>query len=139
MLIKRTRSEKQIAASRANGKRSKGPVTALGKSISSRNAVKHGFRASEVRDLQLNPVRFAEITQQHALELDPQNPEETALIDEMATALCRAETVWALMMSPGDLPHRQAALFSARLRFGANYVKALSKFRALRRRRCAGR
>src|SRR5258708_3387712 len=36
-------SEKQIAANRANAKRSTGPKSALGKSKSSRNAVRHGL------------------------------------------------------------------------------------------------
>jgi len=36
-------SEKQIAANRANAKRSTGPKTALGKMVSSRNAYRHGL------------------------------------------------------------------------------------------------
>lgn len=36
-------SEKQIAANRANAKRSTGPTSRLGKLRSSRNALKHGF------------------------------------------------------------------------------------------------
>lgn len=36
-------SERQIAANRANAKRSTGPKSALGKSRSSRNAVRHGL------------------------------------------------------------------------------------------------
>ena len=133
MLTKRPRTEKQIAASRANGKRSQGPVTPMGKAISSRNAVKHGFRSNQVRDLLLNPERLAQISQEHALDLNPQNPEEARLIDEMATARCSAESVWAMMQSPGTA-HRREALLNARLRFGADFVKALAKLLALRRR-----
>jgi hypothetical protein len=36
-------SEKQIAANRANAKRSTGPKTAVGKTVSSRNAFGHGL------------------------------------------------------------------------------------------------
>jgi hypothetical protein len=36
-------SEKQIAANRANAKRSTGPKTAVGKTVSSRNAFRHGL------------------------------------------------------------------------------------------------
>jgi hypothetical protein len=39
-------SERQIAANRANAKRSTGPKTAAGKLRSSRNALKHGLSAS---------------------------------------------------------------------------------------------
>ena len=36
-------TDKQIAANRANAKRSTGPKTALGKMVSSRNAYSHGL------------------------------------------------------------------------------------------------
>ncbi|MFO1050550.1 MAG: hypothetical protein U1E52_21960 [Geminicoccaceae bacterium] len=41
----RPRTPAQIAASRRNGSRSRGPVTAAGKARASRNAVKHGLTA----------------------------------------------------------------------------------------------
>ncbi|MGB5901670.1 MAG: hypothetical protein WBH00_02375 [Xanthobacteraceae bacterium] len=51
---------KQIAANRANAKRSTGPKTAAGKARSRRNAFKHGFSV----DLELTPelaARFVDI------------------------------------------------------------------------------
>src|SRR5947209_12059187 len=42
------RTEAQIAASRANGLKSRGPVTAEGKAISRRNALKHGMAGEGV-------------------------------------------------------------------------------------------
>jgi hypothetical protein len=45
-------SEKQIAANRANAKRSTGPKTPAGKMASSRNAFRHGLSSP----LQLNPI-----------------------------------------------------------------------------------
>jgi len=48
-------TEKQIAANRANAKKSTGPKTALGKLKSSRNAFKHGLS----RPLRLDPVTSA--------------------------------------------------------------------------------
>lgn len=43
-------SEKQIAANRANAKRSTGPKTAAGKSRSRRNAFRHGLSFGMARD-----------------------------------------------------------------------------------------
>lgn len=43
-------SEKQIAANRANAKRSTGPKTAVGKSRSRRNAFRHGLSLGMARD-----------------------------------------------------------------------------------------
>ena len=48
-------TEKQIAANRANAKRSTGPKTAAGRSKSSRNAHRHGLSCP----LQLDPVASA--------------------------------------------------------------------------------
>jgi hypothetical protein len=39
-------SESKIAANRRNGRKSRGPRTAAGKSIASRNALRHGFAAA---------------------------------------------------------------------------------------------
>ncbi len=41
----------RIAASRSNGRRSRGPRTAAGKSVARRNAVRHGLSAIKLRDL----------------------------------------------------------------------------------------
>src|SRR5882762_2484391 len=50
-------SEKQIAANRANAKRSTGPKTVAGKMSSSRNAFRHGLSAP----LQLDPIMSAKV------------------------------------------------------------------------------
>jgi hypothetical protein len=50
-------SPSQIAASRANGRKSRGPRTAAGKAASSRNALRHGLTA----DLRRNPTLMAEM------------------------------------------------------------------------------
>lgn len=50
-------SERKIAANRANGRKSRGPRTAAGKAIASRNAVKHGLAAMTYRD----PVPTSEL------------------------------------------------------------------------------
>jgi hypothetical protein len=59
-------SERQIAASRLNGRKSRGPRTTAGKSIASRNAVRHGLAAVRSRQ-----------------------PIETSDLERLAKALCR--------------------------------------------------
>jgi hypothetical protein len=50
-------SEKQIAANRANAKRSTGPKTVAGKMASSRNAYRHGLSGP----MQLDPIISAKV------------------------------------------------------------------------------
>jgi hypothetical protein len=53
-MAKRPRTEAQRAASRANGRRSRGPKTATGKDKSRRNALRHGLRATTLEILPSN-------------------------------------------------------------------------------------
>ena len=76
-------SEKQIAANRANAKKSTGPKTAAGRSKSSRNALRHGLSAP----LRLDPVtsvKAAAIAQ--ALARDGASEEQLAAAAEYAEA-----------------------------------------------------
>ena len=54
-------TEKQIQASRANGARSKGPVTPAGKQNSSRSSTRHGLLCRSVVLAEESPDRFAEL------------------------------------------------------------------------------
>jgi len=46
-----------LAANRANARKSRGPVTALGKMLSRGNAAKHWGRAETIRDLMFGARR----------------------------------------------------------------------------------
>src|SRR5215471_18046496 len=79
-------SEKRIAASRANGARSRGPKTPTGKARSSQNAITHGFYAQSVVILREDPAAFQQSRQAFLRRFAPSNPAELGLIDAMASA-----------------------------------------------------
>jgi hypothetical protein len=91
-------SERRAAAARANGAKSRGPVTAIGKANSSRNSHRHGLRS---RTLFADPESAAQLTALVASferTLQPRTEIERTLIGTMAlvrwrqTCLCKLET-----------------------------------------------
>ncbi len=89
-MAKPPRSEAQRAASRANGRKSKGPRSAKGKSRSSRNALRHGMRAASLALI----ARAADDPAQALADavherLAPRGAIETELADGIAMALWR--------------------------------------------------
>lgn len=83
------RTERQIQASRANGAKSRGPVTTQGKSNSSRNNFQHGLRARLVfPDHETDPHWTALFTA-YLDELGPHSEHERALVRSMALSVWR--------------------------------------------------
>ena len=64
-------SLRRILASRENGRRSRGPVTAAGKESSSQNALRHGLLARCVVLESESGEGFAALLQQHLDRLQP--------------------------------------------------------------------
>jgi hypothetical protein len=89
-------SLKRILASRANGRRSLGPVTATGRQKASQNALSHGLLA---RCLVLNdesPEAF-ETLLSHRIERDQAaDPVEFGFVEEMVGAALRMRRAWAI-------------------------------------------
>jgi hypothetical protein len=101
-------SDKQIAANRANAKRSTGPKTALGKSISSRNALRHGLSGPLKRDAL--PPEIENLAQ--ALVVDSSVDEQCLAATALASAqweLMRIRAVRARMMAAIDLSSTDAS------------------------------
>ena len=90
------RSEAQIAASRANGAKSKGPVTPEGKAISAQNAERHGIFASICTIQGEAPELFASLIADLYETWAPTDEHERALVDTMAMALWRRTRIAAL-------------------------------------------
>jgi hypothetical protein len=87
-------TEKQIAASRANGARSRGPVTPEGKRKSSRNSLRHGMLARTVVLDGESRERFNELCRSLTDELQPATAIENLLVQKMAVAHWRQMRLW---------------------------------------------
>lgn len=94
--MKRTTSEARAAASRANGSKSRGPVTARGKYNSSLNAFRHGALASGLVLPGENPQMFQDLYDGFMEEHQPRTPTERALVEDMVVAWWRKQRVWGL-------------------------------------------
>jgi hypothetical protein len=88
------RSEAQREAARRNGAKSKGPVTPMGKAISSRNALRHGLEASDISLTSENPEAFSEVLSEYMDEYRPVGPTETTLVEHLAIAHFRLYRAW---------------------------------------------
>lgn len=89
-------TEAQKAASRANGRKSRGPVTEQGKRNSSRNAVKHGLLGNS---LMLDPEsrgHFDALNNSLMATFDPQDAAERMHVETVAAARWRLSRLWAV-------------------------------------------
>lgn len=90
------RTPKQTEASRANGARSKGPVTAQGKRNSSRNSIRHGLLAETIVLEAEKEGEFLEFLEELFEEHQPQTPTEAMLVDTIAAASWRQSRIWGM-------------------------------------------
>jgi hypothetical protein len=86
-------SPRQLAARRANAKKSTGPRTVEGKAVARLNALKHGFFACDVVNPELDgPVRaeeFNSLLDALLEEFQPESARERILVDEVAASCWR--------------------------------------------------
>jgi hypothetical protein len=83
------RTDKQIQASRANGRRSQGPITPEGKARSAQNAYRHGLLAKTVTLSNEAEEDFLEYLDQHVDRFQPADDVEMNLIEEAVGAAWR--------------------------------------------------
>ncbi len=89
-------TERQIQASRANGAKSRGPVTPEGKLNSSLNAITHGMLADTIVIKGESKDRFSGVLASLLEEFKPQTPFEASLIETMAVARWRQMRIWGM-------------------------------------------
>jgi len=83
------RTEAQIEASRANGRRSQGPVTPEGKTRSSQNAYRHGLLTATIVLKTEEKEAFGQYLDQHIQHFQPADDVELNLVEEMVGAAWR--------------------------------------------------
>ena len=91
-----SRSDLQIEASRANGSKSRGPVSEEGKLASSRNALKHGILSDTVLLPGEDSASFEADAQDLFEEHQPIGPTEQEMVEMMIVARWRRTRVWIL-------------------------------------------
>ena len=96
-------SERRIQASRANGARSHGPITAPGKLNSSRNSTRHGILATTIVLDSESKSRFEDLLVAYTIEFQPRTPAETNLVESMAIARWRQLRVLHIQRAGFDL------------------------------------
>jgi hypothetical protein len=89
-------SQRRILASRANGARSKGPVTPEGKGRSSRNATKHGLLSDLVVLETESSEGFAALSAVFVQRFQPADDVENGLVEELAAATWRIRRAWTI-------------------------------------------
>jgi len=116
------RSLRRINSSRANGARSRGPITPEGKERASTNALRHGLLAKCIVLENESSECFDELVTQHQERFAPADGVEFAMIEEMVAANWRMRRAWAIEnrlmekairnQPPGDEAARIAGAFS---------------------------
>jgi hypothetical protein len=95
-------STRRIQSSRANGARSRGPVTEQGKKASSQNGLRHGMLAQTVVLEGESKDRFGALLQALVAEFQPCTESETAFVEIMAVARWRQMRIWGIGKSDFD-------------------------------------
>jgi len=96
------RTDKQAAASRANGAKSHGPVTPEGKSIIAKNAIKHGLTSKAVVLSNEDPALFNQLLHSFLDRFQPADDAEFLLVERMAAAEWRLRRLWSMETATYD-------------------------------------
>lgn len=91
---KRATSERRKASARANGAKSKGPVTPEGKARSSRNAVTHGCLAALLTLSEEDEEILNRIHVQYVARFDPRDQVEHDLVQQIVYANFQMRQAW---------------------------------------------
>ena len=96
------RTEKQIAAARLNGAKSKGPVTEMGKDRIRSNALKHGLTSRLALWQNEDTGHFQNLLLALLEQFEPTNDVEFLCIEEMAMAKWRSRRMVGMETAAGN-------------------------------------
>jgi hypothetical protein len=137
------RSLKQIQASRANGARSRGPITAQGKRNSSRNSTRHGFSAPDPSLDYDPPAAFLDLRTGFIADLRPRDAVEVRLVHTMAVAhwrkfkVIQAQTLFLNRAQTLETASEHHALLRYEIAFDLKFARALRLLLSLQSRESA--
>jgi hypothetical protein len=100
-------SDRRIQSSRANGAKSRGPVTPEGRARSSQNAIRHGFNAQTLVLGNESADEFEELLLIYIEYWQPADPIEMDLVEEMVAAKWRQRRMWGVETAAYDLRMEQ--------------------------------
>jgi hypothetical protein len=96
-------TERQIAASRANGAKSRGPKTEEGRRKVAFNAIRHGLTARDVVIANESKENFQELLATYLAELEPVGEIEYGFVEQMVAAKWRIRRAWSIEAAIYDL------------------------------------
>jgi hypothetical protein len=98
------RTQAQIAASRANGAKSRGPATTIGRAISAQNSTAHGLAGAKLVVIEGESTdRWQALLEACHHEFQPETEIETELVTEIAAARWRLRRCWSMETSLFDM------------------------------------
>jgi hypothetical protein len=131
-------SQRRIEASRANGTKSRGPVTPEGKAVSLRNRTRHGLLARSVVLEGENRVLFYRLFNDLHEEFGPATAVENALVETLAVASWRQMRIWGIEKAGLDYqiskqdepvdPPTKAALAFQTLSDGSRSLELINRY-----------
>ena len=93
----------KIQSARANGARSRGPVTPEGRTRYSKNAIKHGLSSRAIVLSNESESDFEKLLESYLAQFNPQSEIEASLVQQLVAARWRMERVWAVETALLDL------------------------------------
>ena len=103
-------SDRRMIANRANASKSTGPQTAEGKTVASRNALRHGLRSSQLLLDGEDPLEFAELHADLMQALAPVGAVELSLAERIVIAIWRQRRLALAEAAALTLERRDGAL-----------------------------